>query len=405
MNQDLCVICQIELIRDIPGTTCTLGCNHVFHVNCLNQLMEHQQRCPVCRRQIDLCVICRKEFTRDIPETTCTLGCDHVFHVNCMNKWIENHQSCPVCRTQIVEIRQESRFGLPEEVNAVLLINTNVAVENPPGIHNRQEDKGQNSFLCLVFLFICCWLFGRLLDFNESNCHHKGCLLWEISRATVDWGEIYRDAMDWGSSLFSPKKCSKTDILTRYRGAVLDRDFMQEVMRTGEITISVNSKRMETGVKRQDLDKIVLFHVALINKYGVDLYMHTMENGVLVIARYCEQNQLCIAFKVNTNGLWLQNNIRVPFKTVLEKKISFKFDKGNFLITLSRRKSNYTIACLPAINLNGFALVAGLGYPNFARTTLSFGNLTVSCQVHKKIYLSTDRHAISNYNGFEKPDA
>lgn len=26
-----------------------------------------------------------------------------------------------------VEIRQESRFGLPEEVNAVLLINTNVA--------------------------------------------------------------------------------------------------------------------------------------------------------------------------------------------------------------------------------------------------------------------------------------
>lgn len=208
-----------------------------------------------------------------------------------------------------------------------------------------------------------------------------------------------------GSSLFSPKKCSKNDILTRYRGAVLDRDFIQKVMRTGEITISVNSKRMKTAVKRQDLDKIVLFHVALINKYGVDLYMHTMENGVLVTARYCEQNQLCIAFKVNTNGLWLQNNIRVPFKTVLEKKISFKFDKGNFLITLSRKKSNYTIACLPAINLNDFALVAGLGYPNFARTTLSFGNLPVSCQVHKKIYLSTDRHVISNYNGFEKPDA
>lgn len=207
-----------------------------------------------------------------------------------------------------------------------------------------------------------------------------------------------------GSSLFSTKKCSKFDILKRYRGAVLDRDFMQDFMHAGEITINVNSKKMETTVERRDLDKIVLFHVALINEHRVDMYMHSMENGIFVIGKYCEQNQLCITVKVNTKGLSLQNMIVVPFKTVLEKKIAFKLNKENFLVTFFPRKSkNNTIARSPAINLNGYALVAGLGYPNFARTTLTFGNLTISCRVHNKIYLSTDGHAISNYHGFEKP--
>lgn len=64
-------------------------------------------------------------------------------------------------------------------------------------------------------------------------------------------------------------------------------------MHTGEITINVNSKKMENTVDRQDLDKIVLFHVALINKQRVDVYMQSMESGILVIAKYCEQNQLC----------------------------------------------------------------------------------------------------------------
>lgn len=162
-------------------------------------------------------------------------------------------------------------------------------------------------------------------------------------------------------------------------------------MHTGEITINVNSKKMENTVDRQDLDKIVLFHIALINKQSIDVYMHSMESGILVIAKYCEQNQLCVTVKVNTKGLLLQNMISVPFKTVLEKNITFKLNKENFLVTFSPRKSkNSTIARLPAINLNGYALVAGLGYPNFARTTLAFGNLTMSCRVHKKIHLSTD---------------
>lgn len=174
-------------------------------------------------------------------------------------------------------------------------------------------------------------------------------------------------------------------------------------MRTGEITINVNSKKMETTVDRQDLDKIVLFHVALINKQSVDVYMHSMESGIFVIAKYCEQNQLCVTVKVNTKGLLLQNMISVPFKTVLEINITFKLNKENFLVTFSPRNSkNSTIARLPAINLNSYTLVAGLGYPNFARTTLAFGNLTISCRVHKKIHLSSDGHAISNYQGVEK---
>lgn len=229
--------------------------------------------------------------------------------------------------------------------------------------------------------------------------------LFEVYRYVRDYQIYYFNAFPFvGSSFFSPKKCSKIDILKQYRGVVLDQDFVQDFMHTGEITINVNSKKMDTTVERRDLDRIVLFHVALINKHSVDVYMHSMESGILVMAKYCEQNQLCVTVKVNTNGLLLQNMIPVPFKTVLEKKIAFKLNKEEFLVTFSPRKSkNNTIARLPAINLNGYTLIAGLGYPNFARTTLTFGNLTISCRVHKNIYVSTDGHAISNYQGFDEP--
>lgn len=228
--------------------------------------------------------------------------------------------------------------------------------------------------------------------------------LFEVYRYVRGYQIYYFNVFPFvGSSFFSPKKCSKIDILKQYRGVVLDQDFVQDFMHTGEITINVNSKKMDTTVERRDLDRIVLFHVALINKHSVDVYMHSMES-ILVMAKYCEQNQLCVTVKVNTNGLLLQNMIPVPFKTVLEKKIAFKLNKEEFLVTFSPRKSkNNTIARLPAINLNGYKLVAGLGYPNFARTTLTFGNLTISCRVHKNIYVSTDGHAISNYQGFDEP--
>lgn len=100
----------------------------------------------------------------------------------------------------------------------------------------------------------------------------------------------------------------------------------------------------------------------------------------------------------------LQNIISIPFKTILKKNITFKLNKKNFLITFSPKKSkNNTITHLPTINLNNYTLITNLKYPNFTHTTLTFKNLTISYQIHKKIHLSTNNHTISNYQNFKKP--
>lgn len=376
MEQEICVICQNEYTRDVTEKTRTMRCNHEFHVNCLEPWLDDKQSCPVCRRQI-ACVICKLDFIRDNTETIRASNCQHEFHVRCVEIEHQYNFKCPKCKDQTHRDENPPR-------------STTVTRYRPPN-----GGKDFVKFLLVVFLLVTPQ-FGNDLYRNDV-----GRFQWK--HLLIMSENIYREAIDWGSSLFLPKKCTEIDILKQYRGVVLDQDFVQDFMRTGEITINVNSKKMENTVDRQDLDKIVLFHVALINKQSVDVYMHSMESGIFVIAKYCEQNQLCVTVKVNTKGLLLQNMISVPFKTVLEINITFKLNKENFLVTFSPRNSkNSTIARLPAINLNGYTLVAGLGHPNFARTTLAFGNLTISCRVHKKIHLSTDGHAISNYQGVEK---
>jgi len=47
----------------------------------------------------DNCVICLNDFQE--KEKVMKLGCDHIFHVDCMKDWLENNKECPLCKKDI----------------------------------------------------------------------------------------------------------------------------------------------------------------------------------------------------------------------------------------------------------------------------------------------------------------
>ena len=49
------------------------------------------------------CPICLDNFKRPY-----SIGCSHIFCMNCINKWLEDNNTCPVCRQKYVR-----RFPIP----------------------------------------------------------------------------------------------------------------------------------------------------------------------------------------------------------------------------------------------------------------------------------------------------
>lgn len=47
------------------------------------------------------CVICFDEFKKD--EELRILNCGHYYHIHCINEWIEKNPSCPICRKQLLD--------------------------------------------------------------------------------------------------------------------------------------------------------------------------------------------------------------------------------------------------------------------------------------------------------------
>ncbi|ESQ46323.1 hypothetical protein EUTSA_v10000707mg, partial [Eutrema salsugineum] len=46
-----------------------------------------------------ICPICLSEYASN--ETIgCLLGCDHCFHIECIDTWLQLHSSCPICRDE-----------------------------------------------------------------------------------------------------------------------------------------------------------------------------------------------------------------------------------------------------------------------------------------------------------------
>ena len=71
------------------------------------------------------CIICMTPIQRDAPNAgTRTLGCNHTFHTECIEQWLNTHSDCPLCRTQVPrnnEISTRTRLSTESALSAVHL--------------------------------------------------------------------------------------------------------------------------------------------------------------------------------------------------------------------------------------------------------------------------------------------
>ena len=67
-------------------------CNHV----CKNSTKS------ISYNEKEICSICFEEFGNENVKQ-CSLVCKNIFHTECLNLWLSHNNSCPLCRSQWVE--------------------------------------------------------------------------------------------------------------------------------------------------------------------------------------------------------------------------------------------------------------------------------------------------------------
>ncbi|KAL1830477.1 hypothetical protein ACET3Z_000128 [Daucus carota] len=152
-----CAVCLHEF-SDTEEIRKLTNCPHVFHRECVDRWMDHEQKtCPLCRtpfisddveeayissstrlktRQemptlLDIltrellpvvkyselvdppqtCAVCLHDFSgcekiRRLP------NCQHVYHRNCVDRWMDHEQkTCPLCRTPFISDDMQAAFN------------------------------------------------------------------------------------------------------------------------------------------------------------------------------------------------------------------------------------------------------------------------------------------------------
>ena len=54
--------------------------------------------------EADKCTICLSEF--EVDEDVRRLPCMHLFHVECVDQWLSQNKRCPICRLVVVVVYQ-----------------------------------------------------------------------------------------------------------------------------------------------------------------------------------------------------------------------------------------------------------------------------------------------------------
>lgn len=83
-----------------------------------------------------VCSICYNKYTEEIENSR--LGCDHVFHRECILKWLEVGTTCPLCRDHVIECEECSGTGfILYDYNGVV-----IPVEHRGTLLNRNTTDG-----------------------------------------------------------------------------------------------------------------------------------------------------------------------------------------------------------------------------------------------------------------------
>ena len=91
-------------------------CGHRVHAKCAIQALNNGNRCGQCKKNIieervltctnqkkDICSIC-------LDDTNTTLyNCGHYFHEKCLQELLQHHDKCPMCRDKLSSLSKEAQ--------------------------------------------------------------------------------------------------------------------------------------------------------------------------------------------------------------------------------------------------------------------------------------------------------
>ena len=90
----------IHIVREMGHSFYVLQKNARSFVKYLHLTRNLDQRFPDATeeelREAGDCLICREALTEGKK-----LGCNHIFHLECLRMWLQHQQSCPLCRADI----------------------------------------------------------------------------------------------------------------------------------------------------------------------------------------------------------------------------------------------------------------------------------------------------------------
>ena len=113
-----CVICLEKLTSKTKNWTLH-HCGHRFHRGCVGQWFGIKCHCPICKTEYpdlesSICLICEESIDIEEPWKFRTLKrCNHTFHRNCVDKLLQKKGRCPICQIRRSEERRVGKECQP----------------------------------------------------------------------------------------------------------------------------------------------------------------------------------------------------------------------------------------------------------------------------------------------------
>jgi hypothetical protein len=110
--------------------------DNFFHCRKCHCCYKNSESCPICNENNEnKCILCNN----NLRKTFCRIGCQHKFHMECMQNWIKDNNKCPVCN-EFHKQNDEKYYDEYDENHEPINILQMVTIKNPS---NHAPDKYQ----------------------------------------------------------------------------------------------------------------------------------------------------------------------------------------------------------------------------------------------------------------------